>query len=99
MTMTKEYVVGAQLPLSGLILKGADSQWQHAGYNHPFIFSLKTRRRCSERKKAKFMFARCGMPLRSTLKRCCLNSNQAILFKAILRKGPFVQHHLMQLNG
>jgi photosystem II stability/assembly factor-like uncharacterized protein len=40
MTVTKEYVVGAKLPPSGLFLKDADGQWQHAGFNHPFIFSL-----------------------------------------------------------
>jgi photosystem II stability/assembly factor-like uncharacterized protein len=40
MTVTREYVVGAKLPPSGLVLKGADGRWQHAGYNHPFIFSL-----------------------------------------------------------
>ncbi len=39
MTVTREYVVGAKLPLSGLFLQAA-SGWQHAGYNHPFIFSL-----------------------------------------------------------
>jgi hypothetical protein len=37
-TMTKEYVVGAKLPPSGLFVHRAE--WQHEGYNHPFIFSL-----------------------------------------------------------
>src|SRR5271169_514799 len=40
MSITKEYVVGAKLPPSGLFLKGPDGRWEHAGYNHPFIFSL-----------------------------------------------------------
>jgi photosystem II stability/assembly factor-like uncharacterized protein len=40
MTVTREYVVGAKLPPSGLFLESADGQWQHAGFNHPFIFSL-----------------------------------------------------------
>jgi len=35
MTVTKEYVVGAKLPPSGLFIDG-----RHAGFNHPFIFSL-----------------------------------------------------------
>lgn len=39
MTVTKEYVVGAKLPPSGLFVKGANG-WTHAGYNHPFLFSL-----------------------------------------------------------
>ena len=40
MTVTKEYVVGAKLPPSGLFVKNADGRWRHAGFNHPFIFSL-----------------------------------------------------------
>lgn len=40
MTVTKEYVVGAKLPPSGLFVKGEDGRWQHAGFSHPFIFSL-----------------------------------------------------------
>jgi photosystem II stability/assembly factor-like uncharacterized protein len=40
MTVTREYVVGAKLPPSGLFLQSADGQWQHTGFNHPFIFSL-----------------------------------------------------------
>jgi photosystem II stability/assembly factor-like uncharacterized protein len=39
-TTTKEYVVGAKLPPSGLFSKDRDGQWQHTGFNHPFIFSL-----------------------------------------------------------
>jgi photosystem II stability/assembly factor-like uncharacterized protein len=39
-TMTKEYAVGAKLPPSGLFRTTADGPWQHAGFNHPFIFSL-----------------------------------------------------------
>ena len=34
---TKDYVVGAKLPASGIFLKAADGQWRHAGFNHPFI--------------------------------------------------------------
>jgi photosystem II stability/assembly factor-like uncharacterized protein len=40
MSSTKEYVVGAKLPLSGLFVKGSSGGWQHAGYNHPFLFGL-----------------------------------------------------------
>lgn len=40
MTVTREYVVGAKLPPSGLFLESADGRWEHAGFNHPFIFSL-----------------------------------------------------------
>ncbi len=40
MTVTKEYVVGAKLPPSGLFVKGANGIWTHTGFNHPFIFSL-----------------------------------------------------------
>jgi photosystem II stability/assembly factor-like uncharacterized protein len=39
MTVTREYVVGAQLPPSGLV-SFTGGEWQHAGYNHPFIFSM-----------------------------------------------------------
>ncbi len=39
MTVTKEYVVGAKLPPSGLFRQGAQG-WRHAGFNHPFIFSV-----------------------------------------------------------
>ena len=39
MTSTKDYVVGAKLPLSGLFSRNA-GKWQHAGYNHPLIFGL-----------------------------------------------------------
>jgi photosystem II stability/assembly factor-like uncharacterized protein len=40
MSITKEYSVGSKLPQSGLFIKGSDGAWEHAGYNHPFIFSL-----------------------------------------------------------
>jgi photosystem II stability/assembly factor-like uncharacterized protein len=40
MTVTKEYVVGAKLPPSGLFVEASDGQWRHEGFNHPFIFSL-----------------------------------------------------------
>ena len=39
-TSTKDYVVGAQLTPSGLFIKSANDKWQHAGFNHPFLFSL-----------------------------------------------------------
>jgi photosystem II stability/assembly factor-like uncharacterized protein len=39
-TSTKEYVVGAKLPTSGLFFADISSHWHHAGFNHPFIFSL-----------------------------------------------------------
>ncbi len=34
---TKDYVVGAKLPASGIFLKPVGGQWRHAGFNHPFI--------------------------------------------------------------
>ena len=40
MTVTKEYVVGAKLPPSGLFVRDGQGKWQHQGFNHPFIFSL-----------------------------------------------------------
>jgi photosystem II stability/assembly factor-like uncharacterized protein len=42
--ITREYVVGAKLPPSG-IFRLAPSGWQHAGYNHPFAFGLDYDRR------------------------------------------------------
>jgi photosystem II stability/assembly factor-like uncharacterized protein len=40
LSSTKEYVVGGKLPPSGLFLRSPGSTWKHAGFNHPFIFSL-----------------------------------------------------------
>jgi photosystem II stability/assembly factor-like uncharacterized protein len=40
MTVTREYVVGAPLSPSGLFVENAEGQWRHAGFAHPFIFSL-----------------------------------------------------------
>jgi photosystem II stability/assembly factor-like uncharacterized protein len=40
LTSTKEYFVGAKLAPSGLFLKTAGGEWQHAGYNHPFLTGL-----------------------------------------------------------
>jgi len=40
MVTSKDYVVGAQLPPSGIFRKPAAGQWRHAGYNHPFISAL-----------------------------------------------------------
>jgi photosystem II stability/assembly factor-like uncharacterized protein len=34
---SKDYVVGAKLPASGIFLKAASGEWRHAGFNHPFI--------------------------------------------------------------
>ncbi len=39
-TSTKDYVVGARLPASGLFLKTPASDWRHAGYNHPFLTAI-----------------------------------------------------------
>lgn len=39
-TFTKEYVVGAKLPPSGLFRRTAGGQWQHVGFSHPFLFGL-----------------------------------------------------------
>ena len=40
MSSTKDYVVGAKLPLSGLFYKDGSNTWQHAGFNHPMIFGV-----------------------------------------------------------
>ena len=40
MVTSKDYVVGAKLPLSGIFLKPAEGAWRHAGYNHPFLAAL-----------------------------------------------------------
>ncbi len=37
---SKDYVVGAQLPPSGIFVKPPAGAWRHAGYNHPFIAAL-----------------------------------------------------------
>ena len=34
---SKDYVVGAKLPASGIFLKPAGGEWRHAGFNHPSI--------------------------------------------------------------
>ncbi len=39
MAVTKEYVVGAKLPPSGLF-RHEPTGWQHLNYNHPFLFGL-----------------------------------------------------------
>ena len=39
MSVTKEYVVGAKLPPSGLFRRDPTG-WSHAAYNHPFLFGL-----------------------------------------------------------
>src|SRR5258708_28520197 len=40
MVTSKDYVVGARLPPSGIFLKSGTGGWRHAGYNHPFINAL-----------------------------------------------------------
>lgn len=38
-TSTKDYVVGAKLPSSGLFVK-SPTGWQHLAYNHPFLTAI-----------------------------------------------------------
>jgi hypothetical protein len=38
-SISKDYVVGAKLPPSGLFLN-QNNGWHHAGYNHPFVVAL-----------------------------------------------------------
>jgi photosystem II stability/assembly factor-like uncharacterized protein len=45
MATSKNYVVGAKLPPSGIFRRDANSGWQQAGYNHPFSFALDYDRR------------------------------------------------------
>jgi hypothetical protein len=40
MVTSKDYVVGAKLPPSGIFVKRPDGEWHHAGFNHPFISAL-----------------------------------------------------------
>jgi len=40
MVTSKDYVVGAKLPPSGIFLKSGTGEWRHAGFNHPFINAL-----------------------------------------------------------
>src|SRR4051812_5813509 len=40
MVTSKDYVVGAKLPPSGIFIKPAAGAWKHAGYNHPFISAI-----------------------------------------------------------
>ncbi len=40
MVTTKDYVVGAKLPPSGIFVKPSGGGWRHAGFNHPFINAL-----------------------------------------------------------
>jgi len=37
---SRDYVVGAKLPPSGIFVKQGSGPWRHAGYNHPFIAAL-----------------------------------------------------------
>jgi photosystem II stability/assembly factor-like uncharacterized protein len=34
---TKDYVVGAKLPASGIFVRSGNGEWRHAGFNHPSI--------------------------------------------------------------
>src|SRR3954454_20679912 len=40
MGTSKDYVVGAKLPPSGIFVKSGEGPWRHAGFNHPFITAL-----------------------------------------------------------
>jgi photosystem II stability/assembly factor-like uncharacterized protein len=40
MVTSKDYVVGAKLPPSGIFRKSPDGVWRHAGFNHPFVNAL-----------------------------------------------------------
>ena len=40
MVTSKDYVVGAKLPPSGIFRKPSNGGWRHAGYNHPFLAAL-----------------------------------------------------------
>jgi photosystem II stability/assembly factor-like uncharacterized protein len=40
MSVTKNYVVGAKLPPSGLFRRVGQNQWRHVAYNHPFEFAV-----------------------------------------------------------
>src|SRR5947208_10671636 len=40
MITSKDYVVGARLPPSGIFVKSGDGPWRHAGFNHPFLAAL-----------------------------------------------------------
>ena len=40
MQTSKNYVVGAKLPPSGLFVKSPPGEWEHVGYNHPYISAL-----------------------------------------------------------
>ena len=40
MVTSKDYVVGARLPPSGIFRRSAQGDWQHAGFNIPFLAAL-----------------------------------------------------------
>src|SRR5689334_2373417 len=40
MVTSKDYVVGARLPPSGIFVKPSSGDWRHLGFNHPFINAL-----------------------------------------------------------
>jgi len=37
---SKDYVVGAKLPPSGIFMKPGSGEWRHAGFNHPLVSAL-----------------------------------------------------------
>jgi hypothetical protein len=40
MVTSKDYVVGAKLPPSGVFVKPSGGAWKHIGYNHPFVTAM-----------------------------------------------------------
>jgi photosystem II stability/assembly factor-like uncharacterized protein len=40
MVTSKDYVVGAKLPPSGIFVKPSGGAWKHVGYNHPFVSAV-----------------------------------------------------------
>ena len=40
MVTSKDYVVGAKLPPSGIFRRLPSGEWRHAGFNHPFLAAL-----------------------------------------------------------
>jgi len=40
MVTSKDYVVGAKLPPSGLFVNAGTQGWQHRGFNHPYVAAL-----------------------------------------------------------
>ncbi len=40
MATTRNYVVGAKLPPSGIFVRNPNGEWRHTGFNHPAILAL-----------------------------------------------------------